>query len=141
MEISERTPDEHIASLPDDPRVDMELLEWEIVARMPGETRVLYVGKFWGGSDQRIIGYGEFRYTNSSGKTIECFMVGLAAQKNHTSLCVNAVDDDGYLVPRYKNRLGKAKVGSASIGFKSLADIEMDVLVELVDQAASQTGI
>lgn len=119
----------------------MELLDRKIVARMPGETRVLYVGKFWGGSDQRIIGYGKFRYTNSSGKTIEWFMVGLAVQKNHISLYVNAVDDDGYLVQRYKDRLGKAKVGSASIGFKSLADIEMDVLMELVDQAASQTGI
>ena len=117
----------------------METLDRAITERMPGQTRVLYEGKLWGGSDQNIIGYGKFRYTNSSGKTVEWFMVGLAAQKSHISIYINAVDDDGYLVPRYKDRLGKAKVGSASIGFKSLADVDIDVLMELVDMAASQT--
>ena len=141
MEISQQSPDDHLTSLPDVPRVDMEVLDREIVARMPDQTRVLYEGKFWGGSDQRIIGYGKFRYTNSSGKATEWFMVGLAAQKNHISVYVNAVDDDGYLVPRYKDRLGKAKVGSASIGFKSLADIDMDALMELVEIAAAQTSV
>ena len=140
MEISERTPDEHLASLSEGVRADIQFLDAEISKRMPvGAERVIYEGKLWGGTDQNIIGYGKFGYTNSSGKTVEWFMVGLAAQKRHISVYINAVDDDGYLVPRYKDRLGKAKVGSASIGFKSLADIDLGVLMELVDMAASQT--
>ena len=104
---------------------------------MPGQSRVLWEGKFWGGSDQKIIGYGDFSYTNSRGKTSSWFMVGLAAQKNYISMYVNAVDDDGYLVKKYADRLGKTKVGSASIGFKSVDDVNMDALMELIEVAAA----
>lgn len=93
-------------------------------------------GRLWAGSDQKIIGYGTFSYTNSSGKTTNWFMVGLAAQKNYISMYVNAVDDDGYVLKKYADRLGKAKVGSASISFKSVEDINLDILMELVDVAA-----
>ncbi len=129
---------EHLASLSEDVRDQMVLLDTAILDRMSGASRVLYEGKFWGGSDQKIIGYGEFRYTNSSGKTVEWFMVGLAAQKNYLSMYVNAVDDDGYVLAQYKDRLGKVKVGSASISFKNVDDVNIDVLMELVDVAATQ---
>jgi hypothetical protein len=62
----------------------------------------------------------------------------LAAQKNHISVYVNAADADGYLVKKYADRLGKARVGSASIAFKSVADIDLDVLRELLEAAREQ---
>ena len=129
-------PTDHVNSLPNDRRGDIALLDSEIAKRMPGESRVLWEGKFWGGSDQKIIGYGTFSHTNSSGKTTNWFMVGLAAQKNYISMYVNAVDDEGYVLRKYADRLGKAKVGSASISFKSVEDINFDILMELVDAAA-----
>jgi hypothetical protein len=129
---------EHLASLSEEVRDQMVLLDTAISDRMSGASRVLYEGKFWGGSDQKIIGYGEFRYTNSSGETVEWFMVGLAAQKNYLSMYVNAVDDDGYVLAQYKDRLGKVKVGAASISFKDVDDVNIDVLMELVDVAATQ---
>jgi len=138
VEVSPKSADDHLASLPDGFREEMELLDSEIAARMKGASRVLFEGRLWGGSDQKIIGYGEFRYTNSRGKTVEWFMVGLAAQRKYISVYVNAVDDDGYALARYKDRLGKAKVGSASISFATVEDIELDVLMELVEIAASQ---
>jgi hypothetical protein len=138
VEISRISVGEHLASLSEDVRDQMVLLDTAISDRMSGASRVLYEGKFWGGSDQKIIGYGEFRYTNSSGKTVEWFMVGLAAQKNYLSMYVNAVDDDGYVLAQYKDRLGKVKVGSASISFKDVDDVNIDVLMELVDVAATQ---
>ena len=129
---------EHLASLSEDVRDQMVLLDTAISDRMGGASRVLYEGKFWGGSDQKIIGYGEFRYTNSSGKTVEGGRVWWAAQKNYLSMYVNAVDDDGYVLAQYKDRLGKVKVGSASISFKNVDDVNIDVLMELVDVAATQ---
>ncbi len=138
MEISPQSVDDHLATLPDGVRADMELLDTEITARTKDASRVLFEGKFWGGSDQKIIGYGEFRYTNASGTPVEWFMVGLAAQKNYISMYVNAVDDDGYLLAKYQDRLGKVKTGSASISFKTVADIDMDVLMELVGTAGTQ---
>ena len=138
MEISPQSVDDHLASLPDGVRADMQLLDAQITAKTKDASRGLFEGKFWGGSDQKIIGYGKFRYTNSSGKKVEWFMVGLAAQKNYISMYVNAVDDDGYVVAKYKDRLGKVKTGSASISFKTVDDIDLDVLMELVSTAATQ---
>ena len=79
MDRSMMSPDEHIASLPDDVRADISRLDAEISRVMKGQERVLWEGKFWGGSDQRIIGYGAYRYTGRSGASGEWFVVGLAA--------------------------------------------------------------
>ena len=138
METTNTDPTDHIASLPDEVRGDVELLDREIVARMPGASRLLWEGKMWGGTDQQIIGYGDFSYTNASGKDVHWFMVGLANQKNYISMYVNAVGEGGYLLNEYKARLGKVKTGSASISFNAVDDVDLEVLMELVERAASQ---
>ena len=51
---------------------------------------------------------------------------------------VNAFDEDGYLVEKYADRLGKAKIGASSISFRSLDDIDVEVLLELVEKANQQ---
>jgi hypothetical protein len=142
MQRSSMTPDEHIASLPDDVRGDIAALDARISEVMGDAGRVLWEGRFWGGSDQRIIGYGEYSYTGRSGRSGEWFIVGLAAQKNYISVFVNAVDGGSYLAERYAERLGKAKVGKSSISFKRLSDIDLNVLLELVGSARelSRTG-
>jgi hypothetical protein len=90
----------------------------------------------WGGTQQRIIGYGSHRYVNRSGKDVEWFVIGLARQKQHLSLYVNAVEDGAYLVQGYADRLGRVKVGSANVTFRRLADLDLAVLRELLDRAA-----
>ena len=135
MQRSSTTPDEHIACLPDDVRGDIAALDARISEVMGDAGRVLWEGRFWGGSDQRIIGYGEYSYTGRSGRSGEWFIVGLAAQKNYISVFVNAADDRGYLAERYAERLGKAKVGKSSISFKRVSDIDLDMLLELVGSA------
>jgi hypothetical protein len=114
---------------------DMRALDAAISERMPGRERALFEGKFWGGTDQVIVGYGHLEYTDSKGKTGEWFVVGLAAQKRHISVYVNAKDDDGYMVRRYEGRLGKAKVGASVITFSAIDDIDLPVLLELVSAA------
>ncbi|MGB7859762.1 MAG: DUF1801 domain-containing protein [Acidimicrobiia bacterium] len=138
MEISAKSPDAFLASLPPDEKADMELLDAELTKRFKGRSRLLYEGRFWGGSDQSIIGYGEISYENRSGERVNWFMVGLARQKAYISMYVNAVGDGGYLLRAYADRLGKVKTGSASISFKSVDDVEMDTLMELVEAAAAQ---
>ena len=102
---------------------------------MPGAERVLWEGKFWGGTDQRIVGYGLYRYKGRSGAEGEWFVVGLAAQKNYLSLYVNAATEGTPLPKLYAPRLGKVKAGSANLQFKRAADIDLDVLRELVARA------
>ena len=77
-------------------------------------------------------------YENRSGDNVEWFVVGLAAQKNYTSVYVNAAKDGRYLLRHYEKRLGKAKVGSASVSFGNLDDVDFDVLMELVEEAGRQ---
>ena len=138
MERSTTTPDEFIASLPDEVREDIAELDRLIAGAMPGQERVLWEGVFWGGTKQRIIGYGQYHSVNRSGAEVDWFKVGLARQKDHISLYINAVEDGRYLVQAYADRLGKAKVGSANVAFKRLADLHQDALLELVRRAGSE---
>jgi hypothetical protein len=128
--------DNFLAGLEGKPGEDMRVLDAAIVERMPAADRHLYEGKFWGGSDQQIIGYGVMDYTNRSGGGVGWFLVGLAAQKNYISLYVNAVVDGEYLLRRYEDRLGKVKVGSASVSFDDIERIDFESLMSMVDEAA-----
>ena len=139
MQRSTTSPDDHIGSLPDDVREDITTLDAEISRVMSGHERVLWEGKFWGGSEQRIIGYGYYRYTGKSGKSGEWFVIGLAAQKNYITVFVTAVDDGVYLAEAFRDRLGKVKVGRSSISFKRLADTDLSVLTELIARARKVT--
>jgi hypothetical protein len=133
------TPDEHIASLPDDVRDDMATLDAAIAGAMPGDERVVWEGKFWGGTEQRIIGYGSYRYRGRSGAEGEWFVVGLAVQKSYLSLYVNAAEDGTYLSELYGSRLGKVKANRANIQIKRAADVDLDVLREMVRRARELT--
>jgi len=114
---------------------DIRQLDELIREQLPRAERHLYEGKFWGGSDQQIVGYGILDYQNKSGDDVEWFLVGLAAQKDHISMYVNAVEDGQYLLAQYKERLGKAKSGSASISFTSLDGLDLAALGELLSRA------
>ena len=138
MEKTVTKPAEYIESLPAAVRADVDRLDAAISNVMSGHVKTMWEGKFWGGSDQSIIGYGNYSYERSSGEAAEWFMVGLAVQKGYISLYVNAADAEGYLVEKYADRLGKAKVGKSSISFRSVEDINLDVLLDLVEQAEKQ---
>ena len=135
MERTTTPPDEFIASLPVGVREDVAILDASISGAMPGLERTLWEGVFWGGSSQHIIGYGSYRYKGRSGAEGEWFIVGLAAQKKYLSLYVNGAEDGTTLAKRYGPTLGKVKAGSANLQFKRAADIDLDVLRELVVRA------
>ena len=138
MEKSATKPSDYIKSLPAEVRGDVDRLDAAISKVMSDHDKTLWTGKFWGGSDQNIIGYGTYSYERSGGKAAEWFIVGLALQKRYISVYINAADDDGYLVEKYAGKLGKAKVGKSSISFSSLEDINLDVLLDLVKKAEKQ---
>ena len=128
---------EFLESLPDGVREDMTALDAEL-APVFGADRVLWEGPMWGGTEQRIIGYGRMVQRQRSGD-VEWFVVGLAAQKAHLSLYVNAVEDGQYLVRQWAERLGRVKVGSANVTFKRLADVDLPAVVALAERARDLT--
>ena len=135
MRIVNTGPDDYLASLPDDHRHTLISIDRAIHRALADRQRVLWEGVFWGGTEQSIIGYGHIEQKNSSGDTVEWFLVGLARQKRNYSIYVNAVANRAYLAHNYADRLGKVKLGAASIGFRRLEDLDLDVLTELVTEA------
>ncbi len=135
MRKSETTPDEYLAALPADVRGVMERLDRVITTAFAGRERRLWEGVFWGGTDQQIIGYGDIVQPRPRGEQVEWFAVGLARQKARYSIYVNAVEDDRYLLAQYEGRLGRAKLGSASVSFKDPTDLDLDTLAGLLDRA------
>ena len=135
MERSDRDVDAFLDSLPDERRDDMKALDAVIAGAMDGSARALYVGKLWGGTEQEIIGYGIQTYVRSDGQTVTWFLVGLALQKHHLSIYINAVEDRQYLPEKYGKDLGRVKIGKSSIGFSSLDDIDVGKLESLVARA------
>ncbi|MGD2042177.1 MAG: hypothetical protein PVJ28_00895 [Acidimicrobiia bacterium] len=116
-------------------RDDLERLDMLISEVMSDQAKTMWEGKFWGGSDQQIIGYGEYTYQKSNRETVEWFIVGLAAQQDYISTYVNATDGNQYLTEKYSNKLGKVKAGKSSIGFDTVEDVDLVQLSRLVADA------
>jgi len=135
MQRTDRPVEEHIVSLPTDVRADMARLDAEISLVMADHQRVLWEGKFWGGTDQNIIGYGVYSYQGRSGASGEWFVVGLAAQKSYITVYGVAPSDYTDEAKAIRDRLGKAKIGRNTVSFKRLSDIDLPTLLKLVDRA------
>lgn len=135
MQRSSTSPDDFIASLPDGVRDDIAMLDAQLSRIFEGHERVLWEGPMWGGTEQRIVGYGAYRQDGRRGAAVDWFVIGLAVQKAHLSLYVSAAEDGQYLAKRYADRLGKVKVGSANVTFKRLADLDLSVALEMAERA------
>ena len=140
MERVESSPDDYIASQDPNIRTTLEELHTLIKTALPRRDCCMWEGVFWGGSKQQIIGYGNYSYQRSDKKQVEWFTVGLARQKNYFSVYVNAVEGKKYLAEIYRPRLGKVKTGKSSISFRNLADVNLDVLSEMIEHAGKLTA-
>ena len=130
---------DYLASLPEEFANEMRLLHSNIAAHMKNIEPVIWQGVFWGGSDQTIIGYGDLIYQRPGKEKVEWFVVGLARQKNYYSVYINASEDGQYILKKYADKLGKVKVGSGSLSFTKLEDVNMEELMKLVDVARNQS--
>ena len=122
------------------PTSDLARTDALVRAALPDLSRTLWRGVFWGGTEQAIVGYGDIVQSRPRGPDVEWFLVGLARQKRHLSLYVNAVDDGAYLTRQYADRLGRARVGAAAITFSRLDDVDTAALHELLVGAGRTLG-
>ena len=84
--------------------------------------------QMWGPS---LIGYGRYHYKYESGREGDMLLTGFSPRMQNLSL---------YILPGYQfgnmeeklNRLGKHKLGKACLYINKLADVDMDVLEEIV---------
>jgi hypothetical protein len=66
------------------------------------------------------------KYAN--GKTREFYQIGLSANTSGISVYILGLEDKNYLKTTYGKTLGKASVSGYCIKFKTLKDIQLDVL-------------
>lgn len=66
------------------------------------------------------------KYTD--GTTREFYQIGLSANKTGISVYILGIKDKTYLAKAYGGKLGKASVTGYCIKFKTLKDINIDIL-------------
>ena len=139
MERTDKNVDDYLAGLTTERADSMRALDAVISEELPGLERVLWEGVFWGGTEQQIIGYGGTATPRPRGEVVEWFLIGLADQKRHISLYVNANSEGKHLVQHWGDRLGKVKVGTAAVTLTSFDGIDVDGLREMIREARALT--
>ena len=129
---------EYINGQPEQKRSDMQALHGIILALMPTCKLWFLNGK---NSENKTvsnpnIGYGLHILKYADGKSRDFYQIGLCANKTGISVYILGIQDKTYLAKTYGNKLGKAKVTRYCVRFKTLADINIDIL-----QAALRYGI
>ncbi len=125
---------EHIASLPDAQRADMQTLH-ELAVKLSPKSKLWFLdGKNEQGKQvtNPNIGYGEQTMQLAGGKTRAFYRVGFAAGKSGISVYIIGLADKKHLQNAYGKKIGKAKVTGYCIAFKTLKDIKIEVLKEAI---------
>ena len=128
----------YITSQPEPKRSDMQELHRFILGVMPGCKLWFLDGK---DSENKIvsnpnIGYGLYTIKYADGTTRDFYQIGMSANTTGISVYVLGINDKTYLAQTYGKKIGKASVTGYCIKFKTLKDINIDVL-----QAAITFGV
>src|SRR6187551_601800 len=120
----------YITSQPEPKRSDMQALHGIILEVMPACKLWFLDGK---DSENKTvsnpnIGYGVQSIKYADGKTKEFYQIGLSANTTGISVYIMGIKDKTYLAKTYGKKLGKASVTGYCIKFKTLKDINTDIL-------------
>ncbi len=131
----ERQIETYIAGQPVPKRDALRELHRRILQLSPGCRTWFLDGKDGDGKtvSNPNIGYGLHTIRYANGKSREFYRIGLSANTTGISVYIMGIEDRKYLARNYGKRLGKASVTGYCIRFKSLADIDPDVLDEIVE--------
>lgn len=120
----------YITSQPEQKCADIQELHRMILSINPACQLWFLDGK---NSENKVvsnpnIGYGVYTINYANGTTKEFYQVGLSANTTGISVYIMGIDDKTYLARTFGEQLGKASVTGYCIKFKSLKDINVDVL-------------
>jgi hypothetical protein len=128
----------YITSQPEPKRGDLQTLHSLI-------PQVLPKCKLWflDGKDDKgktvsnpNIGYGLQTIKYADGKSREFYQIGISTNTLGISVYILGIKDKTYLAQTYGKKLGKARVSGYCIKFKTLKDINIDIL-----EAAIRYGV
>ncbi len=121
---------EYIASQAEPKRSDMQDLHRLIMKVKPAGKLWFLDGKNSEGKtvSNPNIGYGSYTITYADGTTREFYQIGLSANKTGISVYILGIEDKKYLAEAFGKQLGKASVTGYCIRFKTLRDINTEIL-------------
>ena len=90
--------------------------------------------KMWGGS---IVGFGNYHYKYASGREGDWFLTGFSPRKENLTLYIMGGLER---YPALLGRLGKFKTAKSCLYIKRIADIDLEVLTELVGQSVRRVA-
>ncbi len=130
---------EYITSQPEPKCSDMQELHQHILQMLPKCKLWFLDGKDDEGKtvSNPNIGYGSYiiKYADTRpdgrvgrGSAREFYQIGLSANTTGISVYIMGIKDKTYLAKTYGKKLGKASVTGYCIKFKTLKDIDLDIL-------------
>ena len=128
----------YITSQEETKRSDMQAMHRIILQIMPGCKLWFLDGK---NSENKTvsnpnIGYGIQTIEYADGKNREFYQIGISANKTGISVYILGIKDKKYLARTYEKKIGKASVSGYCIKFKTLKDININIL-----EAAIRYGV
>ena len=115
-------------------RSEMEILHHKIQQIHPTGKLWFLDGKDTNGKtvSNPNIGYGLQTIKYKDGKTREFYQVGLSANTTGISVYIIGIEDKKFLSETYEKDLGKANITGYCIKFKTLKDINIEVLEKAI---------
>ena len=126
----------YISSQPEPKRSELEELH-QLILKIDPKTKLWFLdGKNEEGKvvSNPNIGYGSCAIKYAGGKTREFYRIGLSANTTGISVYVMGLDDKNYLANTYGKKLGKAGVSGYCIKFRSVKEINLEVLKEVFNK-------
>jgi Domain of unknown function (DU1801) len=129
---------EYIANQSEQKRDEMQELHHIILQIMPSFKLWFLDGK---NNEGKIVsnpnlGYGSYTMKYADGTTRELYQIGLTANTTGISVYILSIKDKKYLTQTYGKELGKASISGYCIKFKTLKDININIL-----EAAIRDGV
>lgn len=120
----------YIASQPEPKRGEMQELHQHLLKVLPKSKLWFLDGKDAKGKivSNPNIGYGSYHIKYADGTSREFYQIGLSANTSGISVYVMGIKDKAYLAKTFGKKIGKAHVTGYCIRFKTISDINMDIL-------------
>ncbi|MCY3969328.1 MAG: DUF1801 domain-containing protein [Acidobacteria bacterium] len=120
-QLNDANVEEFLAAVKNDRRREDSFIVLELMKRVTGEKP-----RMWGTS---IVGFGSYHYRYASGREGDWPRIGFSPRKQSLTI---------YVMPGFSNyddllsRLGKHRTGKSCLYVNKLADVDMDVLEQLM---------
>jgi hypothetical protein len=133
---------EYISGQPEQKRTEMAELHERILKLMPNCRLWFLDGKDDKGKivTNPNIGYGFRTVKYANGKSGEFYQIGVSANTTGISIYILGLEDKHALAHKFWKELGKASVTGYCIKFRSLKNINMDVLESAIRYGVEQTS-